>query len=167
MEVEQAIRERRSVRRYLGGKVSEGDISAILEAARWAPSGLNNQPWRVVIIEDRGKASELAACTRYASIVEAAPLLLAVFLDHETSYDRDKDIMAIGAFIQNALLTVHSRELGAVWLGEILSNKEKVREILAVPEGNELMAVLAIGKPEEMPKDGSRKDLESLIVNRF
>jgi nitroreductase len=167
MEVEKALRERRSVRRYAEGKVSEDDISAILEAARWAPSGLNNQPWRAVIVEDRSKAKELASCTRYASIVETAPLLLAVFLDHETSYDRDKDIMAVGAFIENALLAVHSRGLGAVWLGEILKNKEKVREILDVSAGNELMAVLAIGKPAEKPKDGSRKDLKDLVINRF
>ncbi|RJP30967.1 MAG: nitroreductase family protein [Actinobacteria bacterium] len=167
MDVEKAIRERRSVRKYAGEKVSEKEISAILEAARWAPSGLDNQPWRVVIVEDRSKAGELAACTRYSAIVTGAPLLLAVFLDLEASYDRDKDIMAIGAFIQNALLAVHSRGLGAVWLGEILKSKERVREILGVPEGNELMAVVAVGKPAETPQDGTRKPVADILINRF
>jgi len=167
METEKCIRERRSVRRYAEERVSIEDTEAILEAARWAPSGLNNQPWRVVLVEDRDKAKELAACTKYSPIVEGAPLLIAVFLDREVSYDRDKDIMAIGAFIQNALLTIHSRGLGAVWLGEILNQKDRVREALRVPESEELMAVIAVGRPGEEPGERPRKSLDDLILQRF
>lgn len=57
--------------------------------------------------------------------------------------------MAIGACIQNMLLAVHSLELGAVWLGEILREKEKVNRILNAPHPLELMAVIAIGYPVE------------------
>ncbi len=167
METEKCIRERRSVRRYAEGRISEEDIAAILEAARWAPSGLNNQPWRVAVVEDRDKAEEIAACTKYSSIVAGAPLLLAVFLDREASYDRDKDLMAVGAFIQNALLTIHSRGLGAVWLGEILNQKDSVARILEVPGDMELVAVLAIGKPSGEPGAGSRRELEELIIRRL
>jgi len=167
METEKCIRERRSIRRYAEGRVSEEDVRAILEAARWAPSGLNNQPWRVAVVEGRDKAEEVAACTKYSSIVAGAPLLIAVFLDREVSYDRDKDIMAIGAFIQNALLAVHSRGLGAVWLGEILNQKDRVREILGVPESDELMAVIAVGRPGEEPEERPRKSLDDLILQHF
>lgn len=167
MEVEEAIRTRRSIRRFERAKVSEDDLGGILEAARWAPSGLNNQPWRVVIIEDRGAAGEVAAYTNYGSIVEGAPLLIAVFLDLAASYDRDKDAMAIGAFIQNMLLAIHSRGLGAVWLGEILKDKEQVRDALKVAPSYELMALVAIGKPAKQPDDGSRKPLPDLILEKF
>lgn len=167
MDIEETIRTRRSIRRFQPQEIGLDDREALLEAGRWAPSGLNNQPWRLVLIEDRGKAAELADCTKYASIVNGAPLLIAVFLDEETSYDRDKDVMAVGAFIQNLLLTAHARGLGAVWLGEILKQKEKVRELLKVPRGNELMAVVAIGKPAEQPKEGSRKPTDDLILKKF
>lgn len=167
MEVERAIISRRSVRRFTEERVSPEDVAALLEAGRWAPSGLNNQPWRVVVIEDRGKAEEIAACTRYGSIVRKAPLLLAVFLDRSASYDRDKDLMAVGAFIQNVLLAAHARGLGAVWLGEILKEKERVRSILEAPEECELMAVLAVGHAAEEPGPGDRKPLGDLVIKRF
>lgn len=167
MDIEETIRTRRSIRSFQPQEIGPDDREALLEAGRWAPSGLNNQPWRVVLIEDRGKAAEVAACTRYSSIVNGAPLLIAVFLDRETSYDRDKDVMAIGAFIQNLLLVAHARGLGAVWLGEILNQKERVGELLQVPPESELMAVIAVGKPAGQPKEGSRKPLDELILKEF
>jgi nitroreductase len=167
MEAEQAIRTRRSIRVFEDESISREDIEGILEAGRWAPSGLNNQPWKLVIVEDREKAREISAYTRYNSIVENAPLLIAVFLDIDTSYDRDKDIMAIGAFIQNVLLAIHARGLGAVWLGEILNKKDMVREALHVPKEYELMAVIAVGRPGEEPEEKPRKPLTDLILHRF
>jgi nitroreductase len=99
--------------------------------------------------------------------VASAPLLIAVFLDTEVSYNRDKDIMAIGAFIQNILLAVHARGLGAVWLGEILNRKEMVREALEVPETQELMAVIAVGRPGEEAAEKPRKPLTELVLHHF
>lgn len=165
MEVDEAIRTRRSIRKYEDKKVSKGEVRAILEAARWAPSGLNNQPWRVALAEDRDGIEELAGLTKYGSIVMSAPLLICVFLDLEASYDRDKDVMAIGAFIQNMLLAAHSSGLGAVWLGEILNRGDEVRRCLRVPERYELMAVVAVGYPAEKPPPKDRKPLPDLLLD--
>ncbi|MDI6874807.1 nitroreductase family protein [Candidatus Solincola sp.] len=167
MELRDVILGRRSIRRFLDRPLSEEDTHALLEAGRWAPSGLNNQPWRVVLVEDRSKAADLSRCTRYSSIVAEAPLLIAVFLDHSSSYDRDKDVMSVGAFIQNILLAAHDRGLGAVWLGEILREKERVRELLEVPPEFELMAVIAVGYPAESPARRERKALDELIYRRY
>ncbi len=167
MEVREAILGRRSIRRFLDRPLREEDTLALLEAGRWAPSGLNNQPWRVILVEDRSKAAEIAECTRYSSIVEKAPLLIAVFLDHSSSYDRDKDVMSVGAFIQNILLAAHDRGLGAVWLGEILREKDRVRELLEAPPEFELMAVVAVGHPAEEPARRERKALDDLIYRRY
>ena len=167
MEAERAIRTRRSIRVFKDESINSEDIDAILEAGRWAPSGLNNQPWKLVIIKDREKAREISSYTHYQMIVESAPFLIAVFLDNDISYDRDKDIMAIGAFIQNVLLAVHARGLGAVWLGEILNQRDNVREALRVPETKELMAVIAVGRPGEQPEEKPRTPLNDLILHRF
>lgn len=164
MEVREAIRTRRSIRKFLEKPVGEEEIREVLEAGRWAPSGLNNQPWRLVVVRDRSMAEELAGCTKYSSIVRAAPVLICVFLNHSESYDRDKDLMAIGALVQNMLLAAHSLGLGSVWLGEILKAKEKVREILHVPPGHELAAVVALGWPAEVKGRGDRKPLEEIVL---
>ncbi|MEJ5187154.1 MAG: nitroreductase [Candidatus Geothermincolales bacterium] len=167
MEVKEAIRTRRSIRKFLEKQVGEAELREVLEAARWAPSGLNNQPWKLVVVRDRGKAGELAECTKYSSIVRNAPVLICVFLDHSESYDRDKDLMAMGALMQNMLLAAHSLGLGAVWLGEILREKEKVREILRVPPGHELTGVVAMGWPAERKERGERKPLDEIVLHYY
>jgi nitroreductase len=159
-----AIHERRSVRHFLDAPVSRDVIMSALEAASWAPSGLNNQPWRFAIIWDQPLQKDLAAQTRYAGILESAPVLIAVFLDKEASYDYTKDCQAVGACLQNLLLALHSLDLGAVWIGEILKNKERVREILELPARLELMAVVAVGHPARRDQKSHRRPLAELIL---
>jgi len=86
-----------------------------------------------------------------------------VFLDKDESYDRTKDIQAIGACIQNMLLAIHALGLGGVWLGEILKNKDKVSKVLDAPDNLELMAVVALGYPAEKDRKGSRKGLDKVV----
>jgi nitroreductase len=87
-----------------------------------------------------------------------------VFLDKEASYDYTKDCQAIGACLQNLLLSLHSMNLGAVWIGEILKNKERVVETLKLPERLELMAVVAVGHPTNRHQKSNRRQIEELIL---
>jgi nitroreductase len=163
------IRSRRSIREYLPEPVEDSIIEDILEAGHWAPSGLNNQPWRFVVVRDRKIAGSLAGCTRYGSIVHSAPLLIAVFLDRNVMYDHTKDVQACGAAIQNMLLAAHGMGLGAVWLGEILNQKDEVNDILNAPGYLELMAVVAIGYPAagSSRSSGRREISEITSKERF
>jgi nitroreductase len=161
-EVIETILSRRSIRKYTEEEIADEHIRTILDSARWAPSGLNNQPWKFIVIKDKETMKELAGCTHYSQIVQAAPLLIAVYLDTETMYNKTKDIQAIGAAIQNMLLACCDLGFGAVWLGEILNQSDKVNLILNCPDSLELMAILAIGKPDENGKSPSRKELGSI-----
>lgn len=163
----QAIRDRRSIRKFTNDSIGQEEIELILEAGRWAPSGLNNQPWKFVVITDPMVGAAVAEMTKYRKIMEKAPLQIAVFLDQETSYHRDKDIQAIGASLQNMLLAIHSLGLGAVWMGEILNRRKEVEKILDVPDHFELMAVLTIGRPHKAPADATRKPLDELVYKRY
>jgi nitroreductase len=158
------IRTRRSTRKFTSDKIDDDTLNQILEMGTWAPSGLNNQPWKFVVIRDQQLREELSTQTRYSRIIKSAPVCIAVLLDHSESYDRVKDIQGIGACIQNMLLTIHHLNLGGVWLGEILKNKESVRKILEFPESCELMAVVALGHPAETTGPGTRKPLDEVII---
>jgi nitroreductase len=160
----QAIHDRRSVRHFTEGQVSREMIMTALEAASWAPSGLNNQPWRFAVLWDKPTQEALAALTRYSSILTSAAVLIAVFLDKEASYDYTKDCQAVGACLQNLLLSLHAMGLGAVWIGEILKNKERLLGILKLPERLELMAVVAVGHPVSRDQKSHRRPLEDLIL---
>jgi nitroreductase len=158
-----AIRSRRSVRKYRDESLNDEDLRAILEAGRWAPSGLNNQPWRFAVVRDTKVKDEIAEQTRYGEIIRGAPVIIAVFMDNEVSYDRVKDCQSIGACLQNMWLAVHALGLGGVWIGEILKNKDKVADILTAPETYELMAILAVGYPQHRKQKSHRKSVSELI----
>jgi nitroreductase len=159
------ILSRRSVRKFTEEPVAKTHINTILNAGRWAPSGLNNQPWRYIVVQDRDTIEEIAGCTRYSNVVQGARVLIAVFLDQDVVYNYVKDVQAVGASIQNMLLACFDLGLGAVWLGEILNQKEKVNLILDAPDSYELMAVLAIGNPTEEERTSTRKAVREIAFN--
>ncbi len=168
MDVMEAILKRRSIRKFTGEPVSREDIRKILEAGRWAPSGLNNQPWRFLVItaEDVRKKT-LEGCTRYGHVVRSADLLVAVFLDKGAKYHHEKDCQGAGACIQNMLLAIHGLNLGGVWLGEIINQEPEVHKVLETdPDSLELMAVIAVGHPESSGSS-TRKNLEDLMIEPF
>lgn len=160
----EAIYARRSVRQFLDGAVARDSVMEALKAACWAPSGLNNQPWRFAIIWDSESKNALGALTRYSETIKTAAVLVVVFLDRDASYERTKDCQAIGACVQNLLLSLHAMDLGAVWLGEILKNGERVVELLKLPDRLELMAVVAVGLPAHRNQKSHRRPVEELIV---
>jgi nitroreductase len=76
-----AIFERRSVRHFLDASVDRELIITALKAATWAPSGLNNQPWRFAIVWDQGLKEMLGGLTRYTATLKSAAVLVPIFLD--------------------------------------------------------------------------------------
>ncbi|MDF1615353.1 nitroreductase family protein [Desulfurivibrio dismutans] len=160
----EAIYRRRSVREFTPEQVSTEVLQEIIRAGIWAPSGLNNQPWRFVLVGDEQTREQLAALTKYQKIVLAAPALIAVFLDQNAMYDQVKDHQAAGACIQNMLLAAEALGLGAVWLGQILHHKDQVRQVLKLDDHLDLMAVIALGRPVIKERHSQRKPLEDFIL---
>jgi nitroreductase len=166
MEVLEAIRTRRSIRKFKDQDVSDELIEKILTAGIWAPSGMDNQPWRFAVIRDKKMKSEIAKLTIHTDIVATAPVIIPIFLDHHVTFDVIKDAQTMGACMQNMWLTLHSLGLGATWVGQILKNKEEVRKICGAPEKFELMAVFAIGYPAEEGGPGKRAGLDKVVFLR-
>jgi nitroreductase len=158
------IKSRRSIRCFKKQAVESAVLHTIIEAGTWAPSGLNNQPWKFVIIRSQAMREKLAGLTKYGRIICDAPDCIAVFLDISLSYDHTKDVQAIGACIQNMLLQTHALGLGAVWLGEIVKNSAAVRELLTVPGTMEFMALIALGYPAEKNVVSERIKTEEVIL---
>ena len=167
-EILKALFGRRSIRAYTGDPVDRGSVETILQAGRWAPSGLNNQPWRfMVLFTGDSRQEELAECTRYGGIVRKARVLIPVCIDKASMYSATKDHQSIGACMQNMLLAIHSLGLGGVWLGEILNREEQALNVLGLDrEAYGLMAVLALGHPG---KEGTsdRKPMRELLLEEW
>lgn len=166
MEVLEAIRTRRSIRKYKDQDVADDLIDQILTAGTWAPSGMDNQPWRFAVIRDKKLKSDIAKLAEQTKMLENAPVIIPVFFDHNAGYDNTKDIQTMGACLQNMLLAIHGLGLGGLWLGEIRKNMDKVRVLCGAPEKYELMAVIVLGYSAQKAVKGKRKDLEDVVFLR-
>ena len=163
----EAIYKRRSIREFTGDEISSEQLHEIVKAGAWAPSGLNNQPWRFVIIKNLDVKEQLAEQTHYGHIVRAANALIAVYLSKDDMYDTVKDTQAAGASIQNILLAAEALGLGAVWLGQILKNKLEVNKILGLTDNFDLMAVVALGHPAHHDQKSKRKEVAELLLKEI
>lgn len=148
MDILPLVKSRRSIRKFKTKPIPGKIIARILEAGRWAPSGLNNQPWRFMVLGG-GQKGALAEYTKYSHIIKGADKIILVFLDKKTSYNYEKDLMAIGA----------------CWLGEILNQRKSVERFLKISQHLQLRAVIALGHPLKVPKPVKRKSLESLTIH--
>ncbi|NMC08234.1 MAG: nitroreductase family protein [Candidatus Lokiarchaeota archaeon] len=161
MDAIECLKTRRSVRSFTKEPVSKAVIEEILECGRWAPSGLNHQPWHVLVITNEAMKQQLATCTTYGHILLSAPCTLAIFLDTTKKYSYVKNVQGIGALFENLLLAIHALGLGGVWLGQIYENKAKVHAVLGITDPSwEFMGAIAFGHPAGQGSS-DRKDLAS------
>jgi nitroreductase len=163
----EALYRRRSIREFTDREIPSEQLHEIVKAGIWAPSGLNNQPWRFVIVQNPEIKEQVAQQTHYGHIVRGANALIAVYLSKDDIYDTVKDTQAAGACIQNILLAAEALELGAVWLGQILKNKLEVNRILGLADNFDLMAVVALGHPSHRNQKSKRKDITDLILKEL
>jgi len=167
MDLLEGIATRRSIRKYTEQPVTREQLREILRLGTMAPSGLNNQPWRFVTIQQQTVLQKLAALTQYGRIIESSSACIAVFIDTEAMYHEVKDHQSMGACIQNLLLAAHGMGLGAVWLGEILKNARQVAGLCGLPERYDLMAVVALGHAAGEGGRADRKPLDEVVLKEL
>jgi len=167
MDLLEGISTRRSIRHYAKEPVQMESLKELIKSGTWAPSGLNNQPWRFVPVTHRQTMNSMALMTKYEQIIKDAPACIVVLADKESMYHELKDHQAIGACIQNILLAAHARGLGAVWLGEILKSAANVLELLGLANTLQLMAVVAVGWPSGAAREPNRKPLDEVIIKEI
>lgn len=165
MEVLEAIRTRRSVRKYDKRPVPEESVQKILEAGRWAPSANNSQPWSFIVLRDEKVRKEVARAATYGRFLADAPLGIAVIIDPAASSNPVED----GAIAtQNMLLAAHALGLGTCWIGSYGSAyEERVKEILSIPEGKRLLSIVSVGFPAESPRSRRRELGELVFDDRY
>jgi len=160
MDVLEAIRTRRSIRKYDRRPVPEESVKKILEAGRWAPSANNVQPWNFIVLRDERVRNDVARATSYGKFLAEAPLGIAVVIDPAASTHPVED----GAIAtQNMILAARALGLGTCWIGSYGSAyEERVKEILGVPKGRRLLSIVSVGFPAESP-ESARKELGELV----
>lgn len=165
MNIFNCIKTRRSIRNYTDQPIDSKMIKKLIKAAIWAPSAKNGQPWKFCIIQSKDLIEKISELSIYRRWMKTSACFIIVFLDKEKSYDYIKDIQAIGASIQNILLTAHSYGIGSCWIGEILKQEKLLKKSLEINNENlELMAVVSLGYSNKDIIVPKRKPFESNIL---
>ncbi len=154
---------RRSIRRYRPDPVPEDLLLKVLEAARWAPSAANSQPWHFLVVTDAERRRQLAERARMLGLfrwkhLAGAPVVIAVVGDPRGNRFCTVDCSLAGMSI---LLAAHSLGLGACWIGGF--TQKQIRGLLGVPIDREVVGLVTLGYPDEIPAAPPRLPLERLI----
>jgi nitroreductase len=166
LEIE-AIRKRRSIRRYEETDVTDEQVRAVLETARFAPSWANKQGWQLMVIRDaetRGKISEVMGGNPAAKAVAQAPILLVVCMDPTASgVQKGKEyyMADAGILMDHLMLEAAELGLGTVFIGSF--DEDGVREVLGVPDDYRIVAMTPLGLPAKMPGERPRNELDDMV----
>ncbi len=139
--------ERVSVRQYLDKKIEQEKIDTILKAAMSAPSGMNKQPWEILVVDDKEKLAAIAQATPNARYSKDAPLVMIICGDIKVS---DKLWMQdCCAVTENILLAVQALDLGAVWCMcyPKQENISAIQKIFNLPENIVPLSIIPMGYP--------------------
>ena len=174
MELIEAIKNRRSIRKYKNTPVKERDLETVLDAARWAPSWANTQCTRFIVVKDAKKKAEvmetLSPNNPSRVAIDEAPVLIVAcaelgrsgYKKGEVSTDKgDWFMFDAGLAMQNLVLAAYALGLGTVHIG--LFDAKKAAEILEVPEGFVVVEMTPLGYPDMEGKTPSRKELSEIV----
>jgi nitroreductase len=174
MDVMEAIKARRSIRKYRPDPVPEEELQSVLEALRWSPSWGNTQCWEIVVVKDPKVRSELAGTlpkgNPAASSMVNAPVVLVLcgikglsgYYSGQAATEKGDWLMFdLGIAMQTLCLAAHGLGLGTVVIG--MFNHQKVADILKVPRSLEVMAMTPLGYPATSGRAPRRKEMASFV----
>ncbi|MDD1751551.1 MAG: nitroreductase family protein [Methanotrichaceae archaeon] len=182
MELDVCIIGRRSIRRYEDKAVPKEVIDKLLEAGVWAPSGMNAQPWRFVVIENRESIDRLSRKTKeilvngqwpsnykeaFKSekdvIFYGAPLLILMCILKKEDW-RMINLLDCGLAAENMFLKAYQEGLGSCFIGFacFLNQDPELLAEIGIPKDHELIAPMIFGYPAEKPVSRPR---EAKILN--
>lgn len=177
MNAQDCIVTRRSVRKFTAQPVTHETLEKVVALASMAPSWKNTQISRYIAVED--PALRQALCkfvpSYNARILESCPVLIAqTFVKNRSGYERDGSFTTdreggwqyfdYGVAAQTFCLAAHDLGLGTVIMG--VFDRAEMEARLHVPEDQELMALIAVGYPDETPAAPRRKTVEDLLSYR-
>ena len=174
MDLMEAIKGRRSIRKYKPDSVSEETLQKVIEAVRWSPSWANTQCWEVIIVRDPNMKTELAntlTTTNPArSAMTDAPLVIVLCGKKGVSGFKKGEVATVkgdwlmfdtGIAMQSLCLAAYGHGLGTVIVG--LFDHKKAEEILGLPQNVEVVAMTPLGYPATEGSTPKRKELSEFV----
>lgn len=164
MDVLTAIKGRRSIRAYSPREIEDEKLKRVLEAGRLAPSAVNRQEWKFIVVKDPAIREQLVEAASGQKFLGEAPLALVACGTEPTK------VMKCGQHAYNIdvsialsfmILEAWEQGLGSCWLGHF--DEDKVKKILDIPPEVRVVAMTPLGYPAETPAPRPRKSLDEIV----
>jgi len=157
VEVMEAIRTRRSIRGYKSDPIPEDSLTAVLEAARVAPSAANRQEYKFIVVKDESLRKALVPICHNQAFVGEAPV---VIVGCATNPKRRYSFVDVAIAMDHMTLAARAHGLGTCWIGAF--SEDKVKQLLDIPEHVSVVCLLPVGIPAKEGIMRSRKAHEEL-----
>ncbi len=161
MDVYTSLRTRRTVRTFKPDPVPEKIVHRILQAARWAPSSRNGQPWHLIVIRNRETLRKLGRIATSGRFIADSPVAIALAME-----DADRPELDAGRALQQMELAAWSEGLGTCFVGVRAADQNReIKTLLGIPDGMDLITVLPFGYvPDGFQGKGTpRKPLADIV----
>ena len=156
MDALEAIRKRRSVRKYTGDPITRADLETIVDAGRLAATGGNRQPWEFIVVTDKDIIGQLTVAAQW---MDNAGAIVAVVMDESSRWWLEDG----SAAIENMLLAATALGYGSCWLeGWTLRLEDDLKAILDIPKDRRLLTLIPFGVTVEWPTK-EKKSLDEVL----
>jgi len=168
------IESRQSERKYLDKPVEKEKIERILQAGRLSPSACNGQPWKFIVVDDRGKLAEVASgvsakTLKMNTFVDQAPVLIVIIREKSNLSSRagalvkskDYSLIDIGIATASMAYQASAEGLGTCIIGWM--DEKKVREALSIPRSKRVELVLSVGYTDNNLRTKIRKPVKEVV----
>jgi nitroreductase len=156
----QIIQNRRSVREFEQRPIPHEILTKIVDCGRMAPSARNIQPWHFVVITDTAILDSLAGLAPNGLFIKEAAACIAVCADGTSKYFLEDGVAAT----ENILIAAKSLDIGSCWVaGHKKPYADDVRKLLGMPDGMELISLLALGYAATEPECPDKKPLSEIL----
>ena len=149
MEFYNVIRTRRSIRSYQDRDIPDEVLERILDAARIAPSGNNQQPWSFVVVKNQEKRKQIAkACYDQGFIAKAPMVIVCCAKQYSNSHELWKDDCYLAdtvIAIDHLVLAARNESIGSCWIGAV--HDKQVKKIIDAPDDVNVLIVVSLGYP--------------------
>jgi nitroreductase len=161
MDVFEVLKKRRSIRAFQDKEISNADLEAIVDTARFAPTARNVQPWEFVIIKDKKVLKEIGILAENGRFISSCPVCIAVFCSDTKYYLEDGSAATV-----NILNAATALGIGSCWVaGDKKPYCHQVSNLLKAPEELRLVSLIALGYPQEKEafRLADKKPLEKIL----
>ena len=166
MDVEDAIRKRRTHKQYGDEPVDEDTLRELVELARYAPNHKLTNPWRFRVLgpETRRRIDELVGEKEAQKLGRAPTLVLATAVRSEDPALAEEDVLATGCAVYAILLGATARGLASYWRTPGCFREQPVRELLGLAADEELVSLIHLGAPGSDPPAKERAPLGDVLT---